>query len=153
MGLFDVFLNVVANTYNAVDDLNKSQKRNNQTSSFPLPNNPAVTLEEFSMLLETYQKSLVYGHLPLFQRNAYTEAQCAVEAQHVINKLNIKFSDVITSEIQRLGKYGEYEKIILGGGDFVVKLSFWNKNIPDLKVFLKDSLEKVTRKLSPNYNV
>jgi hypothetical protein len=153
MGLFDVFLNVVAKGINAVDDLQKTQSRISESSKFPLPNNPAVTIEEFSSMLENWQKIIINNHLPLFQMKAYTENQCLEEVQRIVENLNSAISNEIVSEIKRLNKYGAYEKVIFGGGDFLVKLAFWNNNIPNLKLFLDDSLEKVARKASPNYNV
>jgi hypothetical protein len=98
-------------------------------------------------MLQEYQKIIVTNHVPSFQKKAFTESQCLAEINNILEQINIKLSEEINSEIKRLGKYGGYEDVIFFGGDFAMKLSFWNKHIPNLKAFLKDSFEKVGKQM------
>lgn len=141
MGEFRDFVNTFGREAN---DLIKAQKRSMKTNSYPLPNNPAVTLEVFSSMLEQCQKNTVTKYVLKFQKTCHDEDQFKIKLQVAVEMINTKLSNEITSEIRRLGRDREYEKIISEGVGFASKLSFWNNYIPNLKEFLSDSFNKVS---------
>lgn len=144
MGGFTDFLITFGHEAN---DIFKSVKRNINSDSYHLPNEPAVTVEEFSAMLQKYQKYTITECVPILQKWVCDETEFKFQLEFSAERINTILSKEILEEIQRLGKSSIYEQVISDGHDFSDRLDFWNYYIPNLKVFLDDSFNKVSRQI------
>ncbi len=103
-----------------------------------------LSYTEFIEITEELKRALVMVHMPRLQANkAKSENDMLVEMHEIIEHSNTLLAVAVFEEIRRLGKEDEYNVIVSSGGNFKIKLKYWNKHIPNLKKFIVGSAEKI----------
>lgn len=115
-----------------------------QVDNSSLLNIHPVTIEEFATMIEQCKNKVLVNRKQYFEQKAYTEHEIVSEALEILDKINILISRKIVTELKRLGKFDEnYEKVISDGRGLKSKISHWNKNIPNLHIFLENSFAEL----------